>query len=127
MGEAEARGGCRTGDVGLAGKGGCRAARQSSFFRNYPEVPGTTATVVTQGSHGLVTNAIATIGGANETAYNGSFAVTVVNGTTFTYTTNGTPSATPATGTPVFRAGAADFTGPTVIFLIDRRPPNTTP
>lgn len=83
---------------------------------------GTTATVVTAASHGFATNDIATISGASQVEYNGSFAVTVVNATTFTYTTNGTPSASPATGTPVVRAGPVDFTIPSVVVLVDRRP-----
>jgi len=85
----------------------------------------TTATVVTQSSHGLTTNDIVTITGANEAEYNGSFAVTVTNATTFTYTTNGTPAASPATGLPIFRAGDVDYTRPNVVFIIDRRPPDT--
>jgi hypothetical protein len=89
---------------------------------------GTTATVVTQASHGLATNDIVTISGANEAAYNGSFAVvTVVSGTSFTYSTNGAPSASPATGIPIFRAGANDFTRPNVLFIVERRPGDTAP
>lgn len=88
---------------------------------------GTTARVVTRASHGFVTNDIVTISGANQTEYNGSFAVTLVNSTTFTYTTNGTPAATPATGTPVFRAGGLDFTLPNFTGLVDRRPSMTVP
>jgi hypothetical protein len=88
---------------------------------------GATATMVTQASHGLATNDIVTISGANEVAYNGSFAVTVVSGTTFTYATNGAPSASPATGIPVFRTGANDFTRPNVLFIVERRPGDTAP
>lgn len=88
---------------------------------------GTTATVVTQGSHGLATNDIVSISGANQAEYNGSFVVTKVNATTVTYTTNGAPGASPATGAPVWRRGGNDFTGPNMLFLIDLRPPNTAP
>jgi len=86
---------------------------------------GTTATVVTLSPHGLATDSIVTINGANEAEYDGAFAVTVVNATTFTYTTNGTPAASPATGLPVFRRADLDFTRPNVVFIIDRRPANT--
>ena len=88
---------------------------------------GTTATVVTLAPHGLATDSIVTINGANEVAYDGAFAVTVVDATTFTYTTNGIPAASTATGLPVFRRGDLDFTRPNVFFIIDRRPPNTAP
>lgn len=83
---------------------------------------GTTATVLTMGSHGLATNDIVTIRGASEAAYVGSFAVTRVDATTFTYPTNGTPAASPATGTPVYRAANLDFAHPSVTVLVDRRP-----
>jgi hypothetical protein len=83
---------------------------------------GTTARLVTQGSHGLAKNDILTISGATEPEYNGSFAVdSVVSGTTILFTANGAP-AFPATGTPVWRRGGEDFTRPNVMFLIDRRP-----
>ncbi len=88
---------------------------------------GTTATVLTQSAHGLATNDIVTISGANEAEYDGSFAVTVVDATTFTYTTNGTPAASPASGVPVFRPGDVDYTSPNVVFIIDRRPADTAP
>jgi len=107
-----------------------RSTFASSFNGNpisFLTSTGTTATVVTQTPHGLATNDIATINGANEAEYNGTFPVTVSNATTFTYTTNGAPAATPATGIPVWRAGDLDYTHPNVVFIIDRRPPNTAP
>jgi uncharacterized protein DUF4397 len=83
---------------------------------------GTTATLVTAGSHGLAKNDIFTISGADQPEYNGSFSVdSVVSGTKVTYTANGTP-ATPASGAPVWRRTADDFTRPFTMFLIDRRP-----
>jgi len=37
----------------------------------------------------------------------------------------------PATGTPVFRIyppiATSDFTKPYILFVVDKRPPNTTP
>jgi hypothetical protein len=82
---------------------------------------GTTATLITLASPNVSKNDIITVSGANEPGYNGTFGVDSVSGTTIRYTANGTP-ATPATGAPVWRKGADDFTGPSVMFLIDRRP-----
>lgn len=97
----------------------------ASSFNGLPvsrlSATGTTATLVTLGSHGLATNDIVTIIGATQPEYNGSFAVTVGDATTVTYTANGTP-ASPATGTPIWRRAGDDFTGPNIMFLIDRRP-----
>lgn len=59
---------------------------------------GSTATVTTAGNHQLVTDQPATIIGADQAEYNGSFFITVTGDTTFTYEVTGTP-ATPATGT----------------------------
>jgi phage tail sheath protein FI len=56
------------------------------------------ATVTTASAHGFTTGQSVTIAGANQTAYNGTFTITVTGATTFTYTVPGTP-ATPATGT----------------------------
>lgn len=58
----------------------------------------TTATVTTAVSHGLATGQKATIAGATQTDYNGSYIITVTGATTFTYTVANSP-ATPATGT----------------------------
>jgi len=49
----------------------------------------------------------------------------------FRYRITGTP-ASPATGTPVYRlyvavTGAADYTIPNIMYVIDRRPPDTVP
>jgi len=49
----------------------------------------------------------------------------------FRYLITGTP-ASPATGTPVYRVyvaatGAADYTIPNIMYVIDRRPPDTVP
>lgn len=60
---------------------------------------GTTVTVQTREQHNLQVGSTITISGANETAYNGSFAVTgIVSFNTFTFTALSTPSATTASG-----------------------------
>jgi hypothetical protein len=57
----------------------------------------TTATV-THTSHGLTTGTSVTISGANESAYNGTFSITVTDTNTYTYTLHNSTSS-PATGT----------------------------
>jgi uncharacterized phage protein gp47/JayE len=59
---------------------------------------GTTATANTPTPHRLATGMSITISGAVETAYNGTFPVTVTGANSFTYQVLGAP-ATPATGT----------------------------
>lgn len=59
---------------------------------------GTTVTANTPTPHRLATGMSATISGAVETAYNGTFPVTVTGAESFTYQVVGAP-ATPATGT----------------------------
>ena len=59
---------------------------------------GSTVTAVTSSAHGLASNIEATIAGAVETDYNGTFTITVLDDTTFTYEITGSPT-TPATGT----------------------------
>jgi hypothetical protein len=60
---------------------------------------GTTVTVVTKEQHNIQPGTTVTISGANETAYNGTFAITNVTGfNTFTYTALSTPSAATASG-----------------------------
>lgn len=66
---------------------------------------GSLVTAITASDHDLATGLLATIAGAAETDYNGSFTLTVVDATTFTYDITGTPS-TPATGSPT-----VDFDG----------------
>ena len=56
-----------------------------------------TATVTTGAAHGFITGADVTIAGANETEFNGRFAITKTSDTTFTFTT--TSSNSTATGT----------------------------
>jgi hypothetical protein len=58
----------------------------------------TTATVTTNGTHGLSTGNHVTIAGATPAGYNLTAAVTVVDTTSFTYTVNGSLT-TPANGT----------------------------
>ena len=53
----------------------------------------------TSSDHNLASGVVATIAGANETEYNGSFEVTVIDENTFTYVPTTAPSITPATGT----------------------------
>jgi hypothetical protein len=63
---------------------------------------GATVTVTVKGSHNLGVGAFVKVSGANETAYNGTFAVaTIPTESTFTYTAASIPSATPATGFPI--------------------------
>ena len=57
---------------------------------------GTTCTLVTSASHGLVTGNQVTITGASPSQYNGTFRITVTNGTTFTYTALSAPATSPA-------------------------------
>ena len=60
----------------------------------------TTATVTTTLEHGLATDDVVVISGANQADYNGSQTITVTSTTTFTYTVDDTNSpTTPATGT----------------------------
>ena len=61
---------------------------------------GTTVTVQTKEQHNIQPGTSITVYGANETAYNGTFAVTSVTGyNTFQYTALSTPSSSPASGT----------------------------
>lgn len=59
---------------------------------------GTTATCTTATAHGLSNNEFVVIAGAVETAYNGTFKVTVTSTTQFTYTL-ASATTSPATGT----------------------------
>ena len=60
---------------------------------------GTTVTVQTKEQHNLQPGSTVTISGANESAYNGTFAVGNITGyNTFTYTALSAPSASPASG-----------------------------
>lgn len=59
---------------------------------------GNTATVTTSHEHELASSINVTIAGATQTAYNGTFSITVLNNTQFSYSVSGSP-ATPATGT----------------------------
>ncbi len=68
---------------------------------------GTTATATTSAPHNLLTGAIVTIAGADQTDYNGSFTVTVTGPSTFTYTVANAP-ATPATGTKTATSGTGN-------------------
>ena len=69
----------------------------------------TTATVTTNANHGYSTNDHVNIRGANQTAYNGDFTITVTGATTFTYTVAGSPTS-PATGTMYANKGPRLFT-----------------
>lgn len=62
----------------------------------------TTVTVTTKFPHNLGPGCTITVSGADQSAYNGTFAVATITGElTFTYTALSTPSATPATGFPI--------------------------
>lgn len=67
---------------------------------------GQTATAVFASGHGLSSGLTATISGAVETDYNGTFVITVTAADELEYTITGTPT-TPATGTPVIDADIA--------------------
>ena len=60
------------------------------------------ATVTTAAVHSMDSTNMIEISGANETAYNGTFQITVTGASTFTYVVTGTPD-TPATGTIVYK------------------------
>jgi hypothetical protein len=63
---------------------------------------GTTVTVTTKLSHGMLPGAYIVVSGAVESAYNGVFLVaTAPTPTTLTYTALTTPTASPATGFPI--------------------------
>jgi hypothetical protein len=63
---------------------------------------GTTVTVTVKGGHNIGVGAFVKVAGANEAAYNGTFAVaTIPTESTFTYTALSTPSAATATGFPI--------------------------
>ena len=63
---------------------------------------GTTVTVTCKFPHNMGPGANVVVSGADQSAYNGTFAVaTVPSDLTFTYTALSTPSATPATGFPL--------------------------
>lgn len=73
------------------------------FTRTVPAISSitrssTTVTVTLAAAHGYITNYTVIISGAAESAYNGTFVVTVTGSTTFTYTLNVEQPATPATG-----------------------------
>jgi hypothetical protein len=60
---------------------------------------GTTVTVQTKEQHNLQPGSFVTISGANESAYNGTFAVANITGyNSFTYVATSAPSASPASG-----------------------------
>ena len=67
------------------------------------DASGTTITVTCKQAHLINPGVTITISGANETGFNGTFAVTtVLDAFRFQYTALTTPSATPASGIPVF-------------------------
>ena len=64
---------------------------------------GTTVTVTCKQAHLINAGVTIVVNGANETAYNGTFAVTtILDAFRFQYTALTTPSATPASGIPTF-------------------------
>lgn len=69
------------------------------------------ATVTTPTAHTLQNGTFMRISGANESAYNGDFAITVTGANMFTYAVTGSP-ATPATGTITSKVSPADWTKP---------------
>ena len=81
---------------------------------------GTTVTVTTKFSHGLLPGAYISVWGAVETAYNGTFLVaTAPTATTLTYTALSTPSASPASGFPITVAPASWYGATNRIGMFD--------
>jgi hypothetical protein len=72
---------------------------------------GGVATVTTPVAHALQNGTFMRISGANESAYNGDFAITVTGATTFTYAVTGSPTS-PATGTITSKVAPSDWTKP---------------
>jgi len=79
----------------------------------------TTATCTTSAEHGYSTNDTVVVSGLNESAYNGTFVITVSSTTVFTYTMASDPGGS-GTGTPVvtqanvflsYRTQETDFDG----------------
>lgn len=72
---------------------------------------GTTAIFETASPHGLATGMAIVVSGATETAYNGTFSITVTADNEFTYEVADSPTS-PATGTPILTAtwGNVDIT-----------------
>jgi len=87
---------------------------------------GTTATFTMPSDYPLANNLTAVISGANESAYNGSFAISVIDGSSFSYTLpNSTTS--PATGTISVSVTAALMSLQSVDFGVDtNQDANTT-
>lgn len=83
---------------------------------------GTTVTVTCRQTHGLSVGANVVVSGANETAYNGTFAVaSVVSPLVFTYTAGSTPSATPASGFPISVSPSSWYGSKTRIGMFDQQ------
>lgn len=93
---------CQIGSNTQNGTGAFRLSTVAAINNSSLTSSGTLATFVASAAHGLVTHDVVTISGANESAYNGKFKVTVTDSTTFTYTMASDPVDT-ATGTPVGR------------------------
>jgi hypothetical protein len=75
---------------------------KASFSVDNISSSGTTVTVTCKFPHNMGPGANVVVSGADQSAYNGTFAVaTVPTDLTFTYTALSTPSATPATGFPL--------------------------
>ncbi len=76
---------------------------------------GSTATLTTSGDHGLLTTDSIWVSGADQSEYNGAFAIaTVPTSTTITFTVSGSP-ASPATGTII----ANDFPPNGAVVVVD--------
>jgi hypothetical protein len=84
----------------------------------------TTATVTTNGSHGLSTGAYVVVSGATPSAYNGSFTITVTGATTFTYVMASNPGANATGGSYTYGAwssigGGASGGGTNQVFVLN--------
>jgi hypothetical protein len=84
----------------------------------------TTATVTTNGAHGLSTGAYVTVSGASPSAYNGSFTITYVSATEFSYTMATNPGANATGGSYTYGAwssigGGATGGGTNQVFVLN--------
>jgi hypothetical protein len=84
----------------------------------------TTATVATNGAHGLSTGAYVTVSGASPSAYNGSFTITYVSATEFSYTMGSNPGANATGGSYTYGAwssigGGATGGGANQVFVLN--------
>lgn len=100
LSESIVKGGDRSSPVGIAARVYAEegVTPPTAFSVTSITRVGAVATATTSVAHGYTSGWYIRMLGAVQTAYNGSFAITVTSPTTFTYSVTGTP-VTPATGT----------------------------